>query len=208
MTQYLTFVVLVAVLVLIPGPAVILVMQKAVTAGSRSAVSVAAGVLAADLVWAAAAAGGVTAVLVASEPAFVALRLIGAAYLIYIGVRLLFARPDKLLPITAAAADRRTPQPRGLALRQGFLCDMTNPKTVLVFTSVIPQFLHHDGSLAMSVLLGVTFALLGFFSLLLYGLTLGRAGRAIRRPRLQRHLLRGSGGILIGFGGALAAETS
>lgn len=208
MAQYLTFVALVAVLVLIPGPAVILVTQKAVTAGSRSAVAAAAGVLAADLVWAGAAAGGVTAVLVASAPAFVALRLIGAAYLVYLGVRLLFARPDKLLPITATSADRRTPQRRGVALRQGFLCDMTNPKTVLVFTSVIPQFLHHDGSLGLSVLLGVTFALLGFFSLLLYGLTLGRAGRAIRRPRLQRYLLRGSGGILIGFGGALAAETS
>src|SRR4051794_15481816 len=117
-------------------------MQKAVTTGSRSAVWVAAGVLAADLVWAGAAVGGVTAVLVASEPAFVALRLVGAAYLIYLGVRLLFAHLGKLLSITAVSVDRRPPRPRGPALRQGFLCDMTNPKTVLVFTSVIPQFLH------------------------------------------------------------------
>jgi threonine/homoserine/homoserine lactone efflux protein len=207
-TEYLAFVALVSVLVLIPGPAVILVMQKAVTAGPRGAVTVAAGVLAADLVWASAAAGGVTAVLVASKPAFVALRLIGAAYLVYLGLRLLVAPPDKLLPTTRTAPGRNTTRQNGIALRQGFLCDMTNPKTVLVFTSVIPQFLAHDSTLAMSALLGVTFALLGFLSLLLYAVTLGRAGRAIRRPKLQRRLLRTSGGLLIGFGGALAAETS
>ena len=133
MTEYVAFVGLVAVVVLIPGPAVVLVMQKAVTTGLRGALLVALGVLTADLVWAAAAAVGVTAVLVASEPAFLALRLIGAAYLVYLGARLLFARrhalpqPDLNTP--------RVPVRPLVAFRQGFLCDMTNPKTALVFTS-------------------------------------------------------------------------
>lgn len=204
MTEYVAFVGLVAVVVLIPGPAVVLVMQKAVTTGLRGALLVALGVLTADLVWAAAAAVGVTAVLVASEPAFLALRLIGAAYLVYLGARLLFARrhalpqPDLNTP--------RVPVRPLVAFRQGFLCDMTNPKTALVFTSVIPQFLPTD-SLTWPPVLGVTFAVLGFLSLLVYAFTFTGAKRVLRRPVLQRRLLRTSGGVLIGFGVTLAAES-
>ena len=108
MSHYFAFVALVAVLVLIPGPAVILIMQKAVTTGYRGALRVAAGVLAADLVWAAAAAAGVSAVIVASEPAFLALRFAGAAYLIYLGARLLLTPRDKLLPAAAAGEKDET----------------------------------------------------------------------------------------------------
>jgi threonine/homoserine/homoserine lactone efflux protein len=188
MAHYFAFVALVAVLVLIPGPAVILIMQKAVTTGYRGALRVAAGVLAADLVWAAAAAAGVSAVIVASEPAFLALRFAGAAYLIYLGARLLLAPGDKLLPAAPARDQDETPARAGSprAFRRGFLCDMTNPKTLLVFTSVMPG--------------------LGFASLTLYSLVLAPTGGLLRRPKLARRLMRGSGGILVGFGVALAAE--
>ncbi len=143
MSRYFAFVALVTVLVLVPGPAVILVMQKAMTMGDRGALRVAAGVLAADLVWAAAAAAGVSAVIVASGPAFLALRFAGAAYLIYLGARLLLAPEDKLPPAAPAGGEDDTPARAGRprAFRQGFLCDMTNPKTLVVFTSVIPQFI-------------------------------------------------------------------
>ena len=178
MSHYFAFVARVAVLVLIPGPAVILIMQKAVMTGYRGALRVAAGVLAADLVWAAAAAAaGVSAVIVASEPAFLALRFAGAAYLIYLGARLLLTPKDKLLPAAAAGEKDETAawagRPR--AFRQGFLCDMTNPKTLLVFTSVMPQFIPAGSSPLGPALLGVTFAVLGFASLTVYSLVLGRA---------------------------------
>lgn len=207
MSHYFAFVALVAVLVLIPGPAVILVMQKAVTTGYRGALRVSAGVLAADLVWAAVAAAGVSAVIVASEPAFLALRFAGAAYLIYLGARLLLAPRDKL-PAAPARGEDETPARAGRprAFRQGFLCDMTNPKTLLVFTSVMPQFIPAGASPFRPALLGVTFAGLGFASLTLYSLVLARAGGVLRRPKLARRLMRGSGGILVGFGVALAAE--
>jgi threonine/homoserine/homoserine lactone efflux protein len=205
MSHYFAFVALVAVLVLIPGPAVILVMQKAVTTGYRGALRVAAGVLAADLVWAAAAAAGVSAVIVASEPAFLALRFAGAAYLIYLGARLLLAPKDKLLPV---GGEDETPATAGRprAFRQGFLCEITNPKTLLAFTSVMPQFIPAGSSPLLPALLGVTFAALGFASLTLYSLVLGRAGGVLRRPLLARRLMRGCGGVLVGFGVALAAE--
>ena len=176
MSHYFAFVALIAVLVLIPGPAVILVMQKAVTTGYRGALRVAAGVLAADLVWAAAAAAGVSAVIVASEPAFLVLRFAGAAYLIYLGARLLLAPKDKLLPAAPAGGEDDTPALAGRprAFRQGFLCEITNPKTLLAFTSVMPQFIPAGSSPLLPALLGVTFAALGFASLTLYSLVLAR----------------------------------
>ena len=208
MSRYFAFVALVAVLVLIPGPAVILVMQKAVATGYRGALRVAVGVLAADLLWAAAAAAGVSAVIVASEPAFLAMRFAGAAYLVYLGARLLLAPGDKLLSAAPASGEDEAPgrADRPRAFRQGFLCEMTNPKTLLVFTSVMPQFIPAGSAPFLPALLGVTFAGLGFASLTLYSLVLARAGGVLRRPRLARRLMRGSGGILVGFGVALAAE--
>jgi threonine/homoserine/homoserine lactone efflux protein len=206
MSHYLAFVALTAVLVLVPGPAVILVMQKAATSGRRGALHVAAGVLAADLVWASAAAAGVSAVIVASAPAFLGLRFAGAAYLVYLGARMLFAPKDKILP-AASAGEQREPRSRPRAgFRQGFLCDMTNPKTMLAFTSVIPQFIPAGSSSTVPALLGLTFAGLGFGSLVLYSVVLGRVGGILQRPQLTRRFMRGSGGVLVGFGVALAVD--
>lgn len=205
MVGFVSFVALVAVLVLIPGPAVLLVVQRAVSQGFRSALAASLGVLTADLVWAVAAALGVTAVLVASEPAFLALRLLGAAYLAYLGLRLLLSHPGALLPTegTRAAGGGRPL----VAFRQGFVCDMTNPKTVVAFTSVIPQFLGSGDDVAMAALLGVTFALLGFASLMLYAAVFSGTTRLLGRPRWQRLFARGSGVALVGFGVALAVES-
>ena len=83
---------------------------------------------------------------------------------------------------------------------------MTNPKTLLAFTSVMPQFIPAGSSPFLPALYGVTFAALGFASLALYSLVLARAGGVLQRPELTRRLMRGSGGILVGFGVALAAE--
>ena len=144
----------------------------------------------------------------ACEPAFLTLRSAGAAYLIYLGVRLLLAPEEKLLPTALARREDETVPRAGRtrAFRLGFLCDMTNPKTLVVFTSVIPQFVPAGSAPFRPALLGVTFAALGFASLALYSLVLGRAGGVIRRPELARRLIRGSGGVLVGFGVALAAE--
>lgn len=107
-------------------------------------------------------------------------------------------------PIGATRGEGRARD--GAAFRRGFLCDMTNPKTVIAFTSVIPQFLAPGAHVLMPTLLGVTFAALGFGSLLLYCALFSGTGRLLRRPRLQRGLLRGGGVALVGFGVALAVE--
>lgn len=219
-THPLAFLGLVAVLVVVPGPAVVLIMKNAVLRGRGPAVLTAVGVLTADLVWMLTSAAGVTAVLVSYQPAFEALRYAGAAYLAFLGLRLIFSRHDDLLapgsapavPETAGAvasgevASGRVPVTRRRAFIEGLLCDLSNPKTLLVFTSVIPQFLAPGSGVTTTVLLGLTFAVLGFVSLLLYTVLLGGARATVRRPRFARGLLRTGGAVLVAFGAGLVLE--
>jgi threonine/homoserine/homoserine lactone efflux protein len=195
------FLVLVAVLVAIPGPAVTLVLERAVAAGWRPALALSAGVFTADLVWVAASVAGITALVVASGPAFAALRLAGAAYLVYLGLKLLLGRS------TTPTSERgsRTPSLHR-SYAQGVACDLSNPKTALVFTSVLPQFLTGDaGGLDVAVL-GVAFALAGLASLLVW-IAVGTATRrALTASRVRDAVLRLSGGVLVIFGVRLALE--
>jgi threonine/homoserine/homoserine lactone efflux protein len=201
-----SFLLVALVLVALPGPATTLVMKNALTRGPRSALVTSAGVFSADLVWMAASVVGLTAVLVASAPAFTAIRLIGAAYLVLIGVRLLLARG-------AFADDAGAPRPAAVpvsarrAFREGLLCDLSNPKTLLVFTSVIPQFLGHDASPLDLAAFGLVFATAGLGSLLAYTLLFSRARRAARHPRIRTAMLRLGGAILIAFGIRVAVES-
>jgi threonine/homoserine/homoserine lactone efflux protein len=189
------------VLVAIPGPAVVLVMKSAVARGRRTAVVTALGVLAADLVWALASVVGLTALLVSSQTAFEVLRWAGAAYLVYLGLRLLFARD---LTFGAAVAPRVGVR---RAFVEGLLCDLSNPKTLIVFASVIPQFLAVGASGPLDALvLGLTFALLGFASLLVYAAVFGAAGGLVRHARVLRAVVRGGGVLLTGFGAGLVVE--
>jgi threonine/homoserine/homoserine lactone efflux protein len=201
MELYLAFVALVAVLVTIPGPAVVLVMQNAMGRGAKAALAVAVGVFTADLIWVGAAVAGVTALLVASGPAFTVLRLLGAAYLIYLGVRLVLARHE-----APTVVGETGPVSTARSFRQGFVCDLSNPKTVLVFTSVIPQFVPNDAGPLVPTALGLTFAVLGLGSLVGYAVAFAGAGRLVRRSRVREWLTRASGGLLIAFGIGVAAD--
>ena len=149
------------------------------------------GVLCGDLIWATAAVGGITALIVASRPAFELLRLAGAAYLIYLGVRLLLAR-GRTHETAPAGPPRRS-------FVEGLLCELSNPKALIVFTSVIPQFLTPHPPAAEVALFGTLFAVLGFVSLMIYVLVLA----ATKLPDL---FLRISGGVLVAFGIELVAD--
>lgn len=199
-TQLAAFVGLVAVLVAIPGPSVMLVVKSTMLRGRSSAMLVAVGVFCGDLVWGAAAVGGITALIVASGPAFEALRLAGAAYLIYLGLRLLLARRDDHAAATAVPA-RRSQR----AFVEGLLCELSNPKSLIVFTSVIPQFLPAHPPAADVALFAMLFAVLGFISLSIYAAALAATRRAVR-GRLTDRLLRASGALLVAFGIDLVAD--
>ena len=194
----------VAVLTAIPGPAIVLIMKSAVLRGRRSAVTTALGAFCGDLVWVGASLMGLTALLTASRPAFETLRFVGAAYLIYLGVRLLFRRKGAgVVDASTATVGRR---PGRDAFAQGVLCELSNPKTLLVFTSVIPPFLPAGAAPADLAGLGVVFAVIGLLSCLVYAVVLGTTRRMLRRPGLADALLRGSGAVLVAFGAVLAEE--
>lgn len=196
------FIGLVAVLTAIPGPAIVLIMKSAILRGRRAAMTTAVGIFCGDLVWVAASLAGLTAILTASRPAFEALRFAGAAYLIYLGVRLIIRRRAAV-----ESGERLPARPiSGRTFSEGALCELSNPKALVVFTSVIPPFLPQGSGFVDLAIFGLLFAVVGLMSCLSYALVLGTSRQLVRRPRVTDGLLRGSGGLLVAFGTGLAVE--
>jgi threonine/homoserine/homoserine lactone efflux protein len=200
----IAFAALAAVLVVIPGPAVILVLKSAMLRGRGSALLTALRVLTADLIWATASVVGLTALLVSSQTALTVVRVAGAAYLFYLGVRLLRTREFNVSVEAEAGVPSKVTPAR--AFGEGFLCDMSNPKTVLIYASVIPQFLNASSSGLDAFVLGLVFAALGFAASVMYALVFGAARTLLSNGRVMRNVLRSSGGILVLFGVGLLVE--
>jgi len=198
----LAFAAVVAVIVVLPGPDMALVLQNGLAGGRRSAVETALGINAGLLVWAVAAALGIAALLHASAPAFTALKLAGAAYLVWLGLRAL-ADAWRGSPPVAYAGKRRRARP----FRQGLLSNLLNPKVALVFTTLIPQFVDAGRpALAQTLVLAAVFLCLGLVWLLSYALVVASVGEVLRRPRVRRALSAVTGAVLTALGVRLAFE--
>lgn len=196
------FLALSILLIVIPGPDTAVVTKNALLGGRRSGLLASAGVSMGLTVWTIAAALGVAALLRASAVAFLVLKLIGACYLVWLGVQMLRARG-----LAAEDAGRRGAGGGIRSLRQGLLSDLGNPKIAVFFTSFLPQFVRADGSAFASLLaLGATFAALTLVWLSAYSLLVGHAGAVMRRPAVRAALDRFTGLVLIGFGVRLALE--
>src|SRR5918996_1186413 len=137
MAELLTFLGVAVVVIVTPGQDTALTVRNTLAGGRRAGVRTAAGVVAGQAVWALAASVGVAALLVASEPAFVALKLAGAAYLVYLGGQALLAAVGLRRPDEVHAA---RPGGSGRELRQGLLSNLGNPKMAVFFSSLLPQF--------------------------------------------------------------------
>jgi threonine/homoserine/homoserine lactone efflux protein len=181
------------------------ISQQSHVRGRSAAFRTALGVFSADLFWVAASVVGLTAVIVASQPVFQAIKVLPAICLCWLGATLILRRRK-----SAAAPSQQDSEPRRLRLSpfaEGAMCDLFNPKTLLVFTSVIPQFVPTDaGHPAQAAVLGVTFATLGLLSLLTYALVFGRIGLAGLESRLGDAILLVIGAVLAVFGIRLAVE--
>ncbi len=197
----LPFLAVAAVVVITPGADMALVTRNALLHGRRSALLTAAGVDVGLAFWTVAAALGLAAVIAASETAFTAIKLAGAAYLVYLGVRALLVK-------TEPAAVRGGSQPLAdrAAFRQGLLSNLLNPKIAVFFTSLLPQFVGHDASAVDLLALGALFDAMGVVWLLGYALAAARGRDLLMRPRVKRLLDRLSGVALIGLGARLALE--
>jgi threonine/homoserine/homoserine lactone efflux protein len=201
----LSFAVLGALLTVTPGLDTALVLRAAITMGRRPAFATAFGIGAGALTWGAAAAVGVSALLTASEVAYTILRVAGAGYLIYLGVRMV---------VGAGRADADTseavpPAPSGWnTFGRGFLTNLLNPKIGAFYVAVLPQFIP-DGASPLAV--GVLLALIHDVEGLLWFTAIIAGARALRgvlaRRRVRRAVDGGTGTVLIGFGITLGLST-
>ena len=181
-------------LILLPGPAMIFLITRGVVGGRRVGAVSAIGIESATLVYVVATALGITAVLAASALALSTIRYVGAAYLLYLGVRTILSRHE---PLLAAAGIGSEPIAPWRSWRQGFLVGISNPKVALFFLAFFPQFVHPDaGSVVGQVLvLGAIFVSIGVVLDVTYGVAggalgvlLARNGAAVRRSRLTAGL--------------------
>lgn len=208
-TEFATFAAVSAVVIMTPGPDTAMTIRNTLLGGRRTGIATAVGIAAGQVVWAVAAGIGVAALLVASEPAFRVLKLLGAAYLVWLGLHSLYAalRRRTALP-SEAPAPPSTRKQGWKGLRQGLLSDLGNPKMAVFFMSLLPQFVTPgDASFAGFLLLGVVFAVMTFTWLVLYAVVVARARVFLSRGRVRRTLDALTGAALIALGLRVAAES-
>jgi threonine/homoserine/homoserine lactone efflux protein len=201
--QFAAFLGVSAVVIVTPGQDTALTIRNTLLGGRSGGIATAAGVVSGQLVWALAASAGLSAVLLASAPLFMAIRIAGAAYLVLLGVQALVAAIRGAHRVNADAAPRRRRAP----YRQGVLSNLGNPKMAVFFTSLLPQFVP-GGSASFSLLLGLglLFCAMTLTWLTAYAFAVARAGDVLRRPRVRRALDALVGAVLVAFGLRLATE--
>jgi threonine/homoserine/homoserine lactone efflux protein len=200
-TTFALFALATIVLLIVPGPAVIFVVTRSVAQGRRAGLVSVLGVHAGSLVHVAAAALGLSALLAASATAFAAVKYLGAAYLVFLGLQRLLRRGGGEEGIGVPAVPLRR------LFGQGVVVNVLNPKTAIFFLAFLPQFVSPArGPVALQVaVLGLTFIALGMVSDGAYALLAGSLASRLRRTqRARRRLDRASGVVYLGLGAAAA----
>jgi threonine/homoserine/homoserine lactone efflux protein len=198
--EVLAFVGVAALVIVTPGQDTALTIRNTLAGGRRAGLATALGVATGQAVWTLAASAGVAALIVASEPAFAALKFAGAAYLVVLGLQTLRGTVRERAP-------KHERMVQGGALRQGLLSNLANPKMAIFFTSLLPQFAPSEGP-AFPVLLafGLLFCSMTFAWLCAYAAAVSRARALLARPRVRRTLDAVMGTALVGLGARLAAQ--
>jgi threonine/homoserine/homoserine lactone efflux protein len=196
LTPWLAFVAAATAMLLIPGPTILLVIGQSLGGGARNALPLAAGVALGDLTAMSLSLAGMGALLAASATAFAAVKWAGAAYLVWLGVKLWRA------PVDAAAAP---PLPAARAMREAYVVTALNPKGIVFFVAFVPQFIDPARPfLPQAAILVATFVTLAALNAAAYALLAARLSGAVRRPGLRRALNRVGGAVLVGAGLAVA----
>ncbi len=201
-----SFALLAGVLTIIPGIDTTLVLRSALTQSRRHAYATALGIATGTFAWGIAAALGAAALLAASEIAFTILKLVGAAYLVYLGVTMIVASFRRIETFTDAQV-----KPAGslwAAFGRGAATDLLNPKVGVFYMALIPQFIPHGvPPVGMGLLLALVHVVesLIWFSAIIFASGYARAW--LSSARVTRWIDRVTGGILIAFGGVLVAES-
>ena len=193
----ITFVGIAALVTITPGADMALVLRNTLRGGMPAALGTTLGIVTGLFAWAAASALGVASLLRSSADAFTVLKLVGAAYLVFLGLQTIVR--------SGRGATLDDAPHRGSAYRQGLLSNLLNPKIAVFYATFLPQFISPgEPVLAKSLLLGSIHAAMGLVWLPLYAYAIVRAGRVLRRPAVLRAVERLTGAVLIAFGVRLA----
>jgi threonine/homoserine/homoserine lactone efflux protein len=199
----------VSILVIVtPGQDTALTIRNTLFGGRTPGVFTAAGVASGQFIWTVATSAGLAALIIASEPVFTALKLAGAAYLVFLGAQALYAA---VRPQTSGPRVTRSPGRGRLggaaAYRQGVLSNLGNPKMVVFFSSLLPQFISRGhASFQTLLMLGLIFSVMTLTWLTGYALVVARVGDVLRRERVRRSMEAATGLVLVGLGLRLATE--
>lgn len=209
MSSFLAFLSISVLVIVTPGPDTAITIRNTLLGGRVGGIFTALGIAAGQTIWALATSVGIVALLLASEPVFLATKYAGAVYLVYLGIQALRAaiRPSEdAHPASGAPRPTRQLTPF-VAFRQGVISDLGNPKMAVFFASLLPQFVP-AGSATVSALLslGLVFAGMTFAWLTFYAIVIARLGDLLRRPAIRRGLEGVTGVVLIGLGLRVAAE--
>lgn len=202
----LSFIAIVLLLFLIPGPAVIITITQTLKGGKKNGIFTALGIGLGDLVHTSAAVLGLSAILMKSATAFEIVKYIGVAYLVYLGIQMLLTKPQKIEKPTVEQS------PASTSFRQGFLAEILNPKTALFFLAFLPQFVQHNGqSITVQLLiLGITFVVMSALYTILLAIITSFIGEKIFTKTSNngsRLLEKAVGFVYIGLGVKLALQT-
>ena len=200
--SFLAFLGVSALIIVTPGPDTAVTVNGTLSGGRRGGVFTALGVSCGQAVWTLAASAGVSALLVASEPAFLTVKYLGAAYLLGLGLHAIWSavRRRPTSPPAVGGLSRRGPL---ACYRRGLLSDLGNPKMAVFFTSLLPQF---GTGFAVLALLGLAFCAMTFLWLAGYAVVLAKLGDLLRRSSVRRALDVVTGTVLVAIGVRLATE--
>ncbi len=203
LSTLMAYVAVVLGFVFIPGPATLLTVARSASSGTRVGIATGAGVAAGDVFHTVMAMVGISAIIATSATLFSIVKYIGAAYLVYLGIRAIIERAPANPAAGALAISA------GKAFRQAVLTEVLNPKTALFFLAFLPQFVRpENGSVMLQLMmLGMIFVLLGLFSTVVFAVSAGRLGAFLRRnPSVVKWQGKVVGGIYCALGVRLALQ--
>ena len=193
---WIAFAITSAVMLSIPGPTVILIVSYIVGKGARTAWATAPGVVLGDFTAMTFSLAGAGAVLAASSTLFTAMKLIGAAYLIWLGIRLWCAKPN----LSAIASPPDATDTRKM-FWNSYIVTALNPKSIVFFVAFVPQFVDASKPLLLQfAILEATFLALAALNIILWAVLVGKMRTLFARPKILSRMNKAGGSFLIGAG--------
>jgi RhtB (resistance to homoserine/threonine) family protein len=205
----LSFILVVLVLFLIPGPAVLLTVTQTAKGGRKAGIITGVGIAVGDLIHTVAAVLGLSAILMTSALAFEIVKYLGAAYLIFLGIKSLLERTKVQQEKPTTEAKKSNPS---VSFRQALLIELLNPKTALFFLAFLPQFVHNNGTpvVYQLLILGLTFVLMSILYTTLLAFLTSSIGERLfsnKNSKFFRWQSKVVGAIYIGLGLQLVLQS-